>query len=101
MKNAFLQSKLDRVLYMYQPDYYNDGTSRIQVNQVLYFKVGDDGATCWVLVYVDDLLAASSSTVMLRELKELLEAVFELREISPVVKYLGLDIFHDRLGRKL
>ncbi|CAI7805727.1 unnamed protein product [Closterium sp. NIES-54] len=28
MKNAFLQSKLDRVLYMYQPDYYNDGTGR-------------------------------------------------------------------------
>ncbi|CAI7887963.1 unnamed protein product [Closterium sp. NIES-54] len=29
MKNAFLQSKLDRVLYMYQPDYYNDGTGHI------------------------------------------------------------------------
>ncbi|CAI7812753.1 unnamed protein product [Closterium sp. NIES-53] len=28
MKNAFLQSKLDQVLYMYQPDYYNDGTGR-------------------------------------------------------------------------
>ncbi|CAI7854065.1 unnamed protein product [Closterium sp. NIES-54] len=53
MKNAFLQSKLDRVL-----------------------------------VYVDDLLAASSNTSMLRELKELLEAAFE-REILPVVNYLG------------
>ncbi|CAI7738419.1 unnamed protein product [Closterium sp. NIES-54] len=29
MKNAFLQSKLDRVLYMYQPYYFNDGTSRV------------------------------------------------------------------------
>ncbi|CAI7914512.1 unnamed protein product [Closterium sp. NIES-53] len=29
MKNAFLQSKLDRVLYMYQPD-YNDRTGRSQ-----------------------------------------------------------------------
>ncbi|CAI7868390.1 unnamed protein product [Closterium sp. NIES-53] len=29
MKNAFLQSKLDRVLYMYQPDYFNDGTGRV------------------------------------------------------------------------
>ncbi|CAI7841016.1 unnamed protein product, partial [Closterium sp. NIES-53] len=28
MKNAFLQSKLDRVFYMYQPDYFNDGTGR-------------------------------------------------------------------------
>ncbi|CAI7859062.1 unnamed protein product [Closterium sp. NIES-54] len=116
MKNAFLQSKLDRVLYMYQPDYFDDGTSRVckllkslyglkqtpllwdralhsvvlgatwkksQVNTELYFKVGDDGVTCLVLVYVDDLLAASSSTAMM---KELLEAAFELREICSIEK---------------
>ncbi|CAI7920458.1 unnamed protein product [Closterium sp. NIES-54] len=29
MKNAFLQSKLDKVLYMYQPDYFDDGTGRV------------------------------------------------------------------------
>ncbi|CAI5462056.1 unnamed protein product [Closterium sp. Yama58-4] len=131
MKNAFLQSKLDRVLYMYQPDYFDDGTGRVckllkslyglkqspllwyraldgvllgagwkksQVDEALYFKSGDDGVTCWVLVYVDDLLAASSSTAML---KELLEAAFELREILPVVKYLGLEIVRNRLARKL
>ncbi|CAI7826019.1 unnamed protein product [Closterium sp. NIES-54] len=120
MKNAVLQSKLDRVLYMYQPDYFNDGTGRVckllkslyglkqspllwyraldgvllgaswkksQVDTALYFKVGVDQVTCWVLVYVDDLLAASSSAAMLKELKELLEAAFELREISPVQGY--------------
>ncbi|CAI7806631.1 unnamed protein product [Closterium sp. NIES-53] len=70
MKNAFLQSKLD--------------------------QVGADKVACWVLVYVDDLLAASSSTEMLKELKELLEAAFKLREISPVQKYLGLEIVRDR-----
>ncbi|CAI7739388.1 unnamed protein product [Closterium sp. NIES-54] len=131
MKNAFLQSKLDRVLYMHQPDYFDDGTGRVckllkrlyglkqtlllwyraldgvllgagwkksQVDEALYFKAGGDGVTCWVLVYVDDLLAASSSPAML---KELLEAAFELREISPVVKYLGLEIVHDRPARKM
>ncbi|CAI5463018.1 unnamed protein product [Closterium sp. Yama58-4] len=119
MKNAFLQSKLDRVLYMYQPDYLNNGTGRVckllkslyglkqspllwykalndvlvgagwkksQVDEALYFKVGGDGVACWVLVYVDDLLAASSSTTMLKELKELLEATFELREIEMAVE---------------
>ncbi|CAI7916801.1 unnamed protein product [Closterium sp. NIES-54] len=87
MKNAFLQSKLDRVLYMYQPDYFNDGIGRVckllkslyglkqslllwylaldavltganwqksQADEALYFKVGDDGVACWVLVYVDN-----------------------------------------------
>ncbi|CAI7811329.1 unnamed protein product [Closterium sp. NIES-53] len=55
----------------------------------------------YVLVYVDDLLTASSSPVMLKELKELLEAAFKLREISPIVKYLGLEIVRDRPARKL
>ncbi|CAI7770858.1 unnamed protein product, partial [Closterium sp. NIES-53] len=130
MKNAFLQSKLDRVLYMYQPDYFDDGTSRVckllkslyglkqspllwyraldgvllgagwkksQVDKALYFKAGDNGVTCWVLVYVDDLLATSSSPAML---KELLEAAFELREILPIDKYLGLEVVRDRPTRK-
>ncbi|CAI7875818.1 unnamed protein product [Closterium sp. NIES-53] len=121
MKNAFIQSKLDRVLCMYQMDYFNVGTGRVckllkslyglkqsplvcagwkksQVNKELYFKVGDDGKASWVLVYVDDLLANSSSTAML---KELLEAAFELREISPMEKYLGLEMVCDKLARKL
>ncbi|CAI7847330.1 unnamed protein product [Closterium sp. NIES-54] len=134
MKNAFLQSKLDRVLYMYQPDYFDDGTGRVckllkslyglkqspllwyraldgmllgagwkksQVDEALYFKASDDGVTCWVLVYVEDLLAASSSPAMLKELKGLLEAALELREILPVVKYLGLEIVRNRPARKL
>ncbi|CAI7828924.1 unnamed protein product [Closterium sp. NIES-53] len=134
MKNAFLQSKLDRVLYMYQPDYFDDGTGRVckllkslyglkqspllwyraldgvllgagwkksQVDEALYFKASDNGVTCWVLVYVDDLLAACSSPAMLKDLKQLLEDAFELREISPVVKYLGLEIVRDWPARKL
>ncbi|CAI7754792.1 unnamed protein product [Closterium sp. NIES-53] len=116
MKNSFLQSKLDRVLYMDQPDYFDDGTGRVcklrkslyglnwkksQVDEALYFKASDNGLTCWVLVYIDDLLAASSSPAMLKELKELLDDAFELREISPVVKYLGLEIVRDRPARKL
>ncbi|CAI7805106.1 unnamed protein product, partial [Closterium sp. NIES-53] len=54
-----------------------------QVDEALCFKFDDDGVACWVLVYVDDLLAASSSTAML---KELLEDANELREILLVVK---------------
>ncbi|CAI7893424.1 unnamed protein product [Closterium sp. NIES-53] len=77
------------------------GWKKSQVDKALYFKAGDNRVTCWVLVYVDDLLAASSSPAMLKELKELLEAAFKLREISPVIKYLGLEIVRDRPARKL
>ncbi|CAI7825556.1 unnamed protein product [Closterium sp. NIES-53] len=72
-----------------------------QVDEAQYFKVGDDGVTCWVLVYINDQLAASSSTTMLKEPKELLEAAFELCEISPIEKYLGLEIMRERPARKL
>ncbi|CAI7895488.1 unnamed protein product [Closterium sp. NIES-54] len=82
MKNAFLQSNLDRVLYMYQPDYFDDGTGRKrQVDEALYYKAGDTGVTCWVLVYVDDLLAASSPA-MLKELKELQSSYARFRRSS-------------------
>ncbi|CAI7808277.1 unnamed protein product [Closterium sp. NIES-54] len=108
MKNAVLHSKLDRVLYMYQPEYFDDGTGRVckllkslywlNYLPLLWYKALD--VTCWVLVFVDDLLTTSSSTAMLKELKELLEAAFELREISPVIKYLGLEIVRDRPTRQ-
>ncbi|CAI7745127.1 unnamed protein product [Closterium sp. NIES-53] len=138
MKNAFLQSKLDRVLYMYQLDYFDHGTGRVckllkslyglkqspllwyraldgallgagwkksQVDEALYFKAGDNGVICWVLVYIYDLLAASSSPAMLKELKELLEAAFDdgtgqvcklLKSLyglkkSPLLWYMALD----------
>ncbi|CAI7870837.1 unnamed protein product, partial [Closterium sp. NIES-54] len=71
------------------------GWSKSQVDEALYFGVGVDGVACWVLVYVDDLLATSNNTAML---KELLEAAFELREISPVEKRF---IDEEQTGRRL
>ncbi|CAI5976377.1 unnamed protein product [Closterium sp. NIES-64] len=53
------------------------GWKKSQDDEALYFKVGADDVACWVLVYVDDLLAASSNTEML---KELLESAFKLQE---------------------
>ncbi|CAI7898327.1 unnamed protein product [Closterium sp. NIES-54] len=88
-------------LDMHADPEHRAGWKKSQVDTALYFKVGDDKVTYWVLVYVDDLLAASSSATMLKKLKELLKAAFELREISPVQKYLGLEIVRDRSVRKL
>ncbi|CAI5955721.1 unnamed protein product [Closterium sp. NIES-64] len=107
MKNASLQSKLNWMLYMSQPDYFNDGTGRApggrraRSTRLSTSRSLNDGVACWVLVYVNDLLAASSSTEMLKGLKELLESAFELRKISPVQKYLGLEIVRDRSAGKL
>ncbi|CAI7847767.1 unnamed protein product, partial [Closterium sp. NIES-53] len=102
MKNDFLQSKLDMVLYMALDSVLlGAGWKKSHIDEALYFKASVDGVTCWVLVYDDDLLAATSSPTMLKELKDLLEAAFELCEILPLVKYLGLEIVRDMPTRKL
>ncbi|GJP48396.1 hypothetical protein CLOM_g7686, partial [Closterium sp. NIES-68] len=54
-----------------------------------------------LLVYVDDLLAAGRSKAHLAELKTLLEKAFKLREISHVLKYLGLELIWDRSAQKI
>ncbi|CAI7826727.1 unnamed protein product, partial [Closterium sp. NIES-53] len=98
MKNAFLQSKLNRVLYMHQPDYLDDGTGRVcKLLKSLYGL--KQSPLLWYRALDGVLLGAGWKKS--QELKELLEAAFELREISPVVKYLGLEIVRDRPARKL
>ncbi|CAI5982866.1 unnamed protein product [Closterium sp. NIES-65] len=98
-EECFLQSKLDRVLYMYQPDYFDDGTGRVckllkslyglKQSPLLWYQALND---VLVLVYVDDLLAANSN---FEKLNELLEAAFKLCKNSLVQKYLRLEIVRD------
>ncbi|CAI7879074.1 unnamed protein product [Closterium sp. NIES-54] len=57
MKNAFLQSKLDYVLYMYQPDYYNDGTGR--VCKLLKSLYGLKQSLLWYKA-LDDMLSGAN-----------------------------------------
>ncbi|CAI7891165.1 unnamed protein product, partial [Closterium sp. NIES-54] len=77
------------------------GWKKRRVDEALYFKSDAEGEMCWLLVYVDDLLAASRSQSMLGELRDLLQSAFQLREISPVNKYLGLQLIRDRPTRRL
>ncbi|CAI7838993.1 unnamed protein product [Closterium sp. NIES-54] len=60
------------------------GWKKSQVDEALYFKSDAEAEMCWLLVYVDDLLAASRSQSMLGKLRDLLQSAFQLREISPV-----------------
>ncbi|CAI6012549.1 unnamed protein product [Closterium sp. NIES-65] len=67
----------------------------------LYYKDGASGKRVWLLVYVDDLLAASEDQQLLQDLKGLLAKAFQLREVEPAVRYLGLQIVRDRPNRTL
>ncbi|CAI6000149.1 unnamed protein product [Closterium sp. NIES-64] len=103
MKNAFLQSKLDRVLYMSQPDYFNDGTGRVcKLLKSLYGL--KQSPLLWYLALNDVLVGAGWKKSHVDEalyFKQQRCDAFELREISPVQKYLGLEIVRDRSAGKL
>ncbi|CAI7849420.1 unnamed protein product [Closterium sp. NIES-54] len=77
------------------------GWKKSKVDEAVYFKSDAEGEMCWLLVYVDDLLAASRSQSMLGELRDLLQSAFQLRETSPVEKYMGLQLIRDRPTRRL
>ncbi|CAI7802332.1 unnamed protein product [Closterium sp. NIES-53] len=77
------------------------GWSKSQVDEVLNVKFSADGVGCWLLVYVDDLLVVRSSLEMPKDLRELLQNAFELREITTVQKYLVMEIVRDKSARKL
>ncbi|CAI7793108.1 unnamed protein product [Closterium sp. NIES-54] len=52
------------------------GWKKSKVDEALYFKSDAEGEMCWLLVYVDDLLAANRSQSMLGELRDLLQSAF-------------------------
>ncbi|CAI7833212.1 unnamed protein product [Closterium sp. NIES-54] len=100
MKNAFLQSKLDRVLYMYQPDYFNDGTGRVcKLLKSLYDL--KKSLLLWYGALDGVLLGAGWKKSQVNTALYFEVSDDKLREISPVQKYLGLEIVHDRSVRKL
>ncbi|CAI7744547.1 unnamed protein product [Closterium sp. NIES-54] len=95
MKNAFLQSKLDRVLYMHQPDYFNDGTGRVckllnslyglKQSPLLWYKALDGVLLCtgWKKSQVNTAL------------------YFKVGDDKVTCWDLGLEIVRDRSMRKL
>ncbi|CAI7934334.1 unnamed protein product [Closterium sp. NIES-54] len=104
MKNAFLQSKLDRVLYIYRPGYFNDGAGWVcKLLKSLYCL--KQLPLLWYRALVGMLLGAGwkksqVDTALYFNVGDD-KAAFELREILPMQKYLRLEIVRDMSMRKL
>ena len=67
----------------------------------VYIKKLDNGSFFYLLLYVDDMLIAATNKHEICNLKALLSGEFEMKDLGPLKKILGMEIQTDKKNRKL
>ena len=70
--------------------------TRSQFDHCVYFRKLPDGSFIYLLLYVDDMLIASTSKVEIDKLKAQLAREFEMKDLGEAKKVLGMEIKRDR-----
>jgi hypothetical protein len=60
------------------------------------FILRKDGEVLYLLDFVDDMLLASHSMVLIDWVKQKLTEEFTMKDLGPAQKYVGIHIYHDR-----
>ncbi|KAG8489513.1 hypothetical protein CXB51_017534 [Gossypium anomalum] len=74
---------------------------RSSFDSCVYFKKNNDGSFVYLLLYVDDMLIAAKDKGEIRKVKAQLSEEFEMKDLGPVKKILGMKILRDRKTSKL
>ncbi|CAL8990042.1 unnamed protein product [Prunus brigantina] len=72
------------------------GYRRCESDCCVYSHVFKDGKIILLLLYVDDILIVCQDLSKVRELKSLLGKEFDMKDLGPVQKILGMEIRRDR-----
>jgi Reverse transcriptase (RNA-dependent DNA polymerase) len=75
------------------------GLRRNNMDPCLYYRIYDCGDIVLLLVYVDDILIASTSVKLLDEIVRKLTQRFKVSSKGPLDVYLGIKIEYDRPAR--
>jgi hypothetical protein len=70
--------------------------SRSNYDHCIYFKQFSNGSFVYLLLYVDDMLIASHEKSLIDELKAQLNHEFDMKDLGPAKKILGMEIQRDR-----
>ena len=71
------------------------GRSRCEFDPYVYVQSLEDGSRLFLLLYVDDMLIACKSRKAVQDLKASLSWEFEMKDLGPARKILGMEIFRD------
>lgn len=77
------------------------GYSRLYADPCAYFKRFGESDFITLLLYVDDMLVAGPDKGRVNELKTQLAREFEMKDLGPANKILGMQIHRDRNNRKI
>ncbi|GKC59951.1 retrotransposon protein, putative, ty1-copia subclass [Tanacetum coccineum] len=105
VKTAFLHGNLKEVIYMRQPQGYEQGNKVCLLKKSLYGlkqspRSYEPGEYIYLLLYVDDMLIACKSKDEIGSSKSLLKKEFDMKELGEEKKILGMKIVRDR-SRKI
>ncbi|KAJ9543281.1 hypothetical protein OSB04_022988 [Centaurea solstitialis] len=70
--------------------------SRCLYDSCVYIKKCEDGSFVYLLLYVDDMLIASKNKKDIQQVKDQLNAEFEMKDLGEARKILGMEISRDR-----
>ncbi|RDX99779.1 hypothetical protein CR513_17123, partial [Mucuna pruriens] len=117
VKTAFLNGDIDETIYMMQPDNFVSNESKSMASRQWYHKfyqvitsynfetnVVDDcvyhkfsgSKYIFLVLYVDDILFASSDTCLLHETKRFMTKNFKMKDLGEASFALGIQILIDR-----
>ena len=77
------------------------GYSRSKYDSCVYSKALTSGNFIYLLLYVDDMLLACKQREELEWLKGELSSEFEMKDLGPATKILGMHIIRDRVSKTL
>ena len=72
------------------------GFNRYEHDCCICIKDVDEEDALYLLLYVDDMLIASRSMDAMKRLKRALSFEFDMKDLGPAEKILGMEIYRDR-----